>query len=202
MLENTADWSTLQVGQAVHFSPADGKKGLEARAITLAKQKPSNTTSLENIPGRHGIVLIQRGTYTNTDKNMHNCDGLAFAGYRTFGGRFPRNDRMINLLRDMRAVFDRDNKFWFLPISKANTNITRINELIRISKKTQRNRIIKKLLTSGIIFLPLFYAGYILFSSVTIALLALLFLGGGGGSPFGPKISCTGNVWFAGKRYT
>ena len=197
MLADRRTWRTLRVGESVEFNPAQGKKGIEAHDISACTSN-SRFSNIDDIPGVYGLVAIQRGTYTNPEKNMQDSPGLAFVGVRTFGGRFPRNDKMIGLLRDMRAVFDRDNKIWFLRAEQVEKNIDRIDALVKESKRLKRIRLLKSFFSGlGTLLIVLFFSSIAVAGVGLVILMAVL-----GGMASGPKISYTGNVWFAGKRYT
>ena len=153
MLSNKADWRKMRVSETVEFEPVKAEKGLEAHSVAL-REKINNISGIDNIPGIYGAVVVKRGNYTNADMNMADSDGLTFHGYKTPGGRFPVNDKMMGLLKDMRAVFDKDNKFWFLPAYNIRKGISKIDELLREAKRIKRNKIIRNvvlLVVGGII---------------------------------------------------
>jgi len=201
MLSEGLGWADLTVGRAVEFTPRQGRKGLEATEVKLVESE-SPFKSIDDIPGDYGLMSIVRGEYTNPDKNFENCDGLAFCGLGTIGGRFPNNPILISMLREMRAVFDRENKFWFLRADLVPSNLDRIAELVVTSKRERRNQIILKCVMGVLGTIFAIAAGAIIIGCFVL-LAALVGAGGGSlSSPFRGKISRTGNVWVGGNRIT
>lgn len=201
MLSPDLSWDDLAVGQAVEFTPNQGKKGMEATAVKLA-ETTSPFKSIDDVPGDHGLMSIVRGSYTNLEKNMEDCDGIAFCGRGTFGGRFPNNSTLITMLREMRAVFDRENKFWFLRADLVPSNLDRIAKLVEVSKREHRNQMITKCVVGVLGAIIAVTVGAIIVAGVLVVVAAALFGGYRGGSPFRAKISRTGNVWVGGNRIT
>lgn len=195
------DWDEIAVGQTVEFMPRQGKKGMEAQAVR--KIEPTGLfKSIDDIPGDYGLMSIVRGSYTNQEKKMDGCDGLAFCGLGKFGGRFPNNPRLIAALREMRAVFDRDHKFWFLRAELVSPNLDRISKVVEQSRREHRQQTIRRAVTGA-----LAAAGAIAFGAIIIAVLllmcaAMIFGGHRGGNLFRAKISRTGNIWVSGNRIT
>lgn len=199
MMSDRAQWRNLQVGQRMRFRSVSGKKGVEAHSV-VPGEKPTSFNSISDIPGVYGLISISRGHYTDRNKNLDNCDGLAFQGHRTFGGRFPKDDKMISILRDMRAVFDRENKIWFLPAVKVSKNFIKISNLIRESKKQMRAKMIKSVISGLATIIFVLFIGSLLIMGAGIII--LLVIGGLSGFLNGAKVSRTGNIWVAGRRIT
>ncbi len=201
MLSEGAAWEELAIGQAVEFTPSQGKKGMEAQDVR--KVIPAGPLkSIDDLPGDYGLMSIFRGTYTNLEKNMDGCDGIAFCGLGTFGGRFPNNPRLISRLRDMRAVFDREQKFWFLRAEQVPANMDRIDDLVAVSKREHRQQIIAKSAAGVLGAVVAVTFGAIIIAGALLAGAALLFGGHRGGNLFRAKVSRTGNVWISGNRIT
>lgn len=197
-------WDELTVGQTVEFTPCQGKKGMEATAVKMA-ESTSSFKSIDDIPGKYGLIAIDRGNYTNLEKGIEECDGLAFGGLGTFGGRFPNNTQLISMLREMRAVFDREHKIWFLRATLVPANFERIEELIKTAKRIHRDKVISQWIIGFFSTLIAVTVGAFIIAGVVLVMALAIFGGFGGnlfGSPFRAKVSRTGNVWVGNNRIT
>lgn len=205
MLSDGVEWDGLAVGLPVDFKPAEGKKGSEAHDVVLrpASEIKGQYVSVDEVPGRYGNVIVERGFYTNPDRNMYDVEGLAFQGAKG-DGRFPVDDQMITALKEMRAIFDRDNKIWFLPLNKAHRNLDKLRGLTARAKWIVRSRQIKMIaLWVGTLALIVVFAEEIMeFLSALFTGLAVIAFFAGGAFGGRTKISCTGHVWSHGIRLT
>lgn len=197
-------WNDLTVGQTVEFTPNQGKKGLEALAVKVV-ESTSRFKTIDDVPGDYGIISIMRGTYTNTEKGLEECDGLAFRGLGTFRGRFPNNTILITALREMRAVFNREHKIWFLRAANVPGNFDRIEEMIKVAKRIHRDKVISQCVVGVLGTIAAVTIGMVVVAAVLLIIFATVFGGGRGysyGSPFRTKISRTGHVWVGNNRIT
>lgn len=207
MLKKTADWPQLQTGSSVEFKSVRSQKkdkGMEAKNITLARNFIP-FTSINDIPGRYGLITIEQGQFSSLSKEIFKCDGLAFGGSATFGGRFPRNSKMIELLKEMHAVFDKYNKIWFLPANKVPANLVRIYKLTKIAKSLQRMKTIGAFFTGIVSAITAIVVGSAVMMVGMVFVVAMLFIFVGAiNRPLvrvgGMKISKGGNVWVNGFR--
>ena len=194
MLSETCCWEEMEIGQAVKFTPRQGKKGPEATNVLLKKLSAKPVfSSIEDIPGDYGTIRIARGKYTNLKKYLADCDGLAFCGRNTFGGRFPNDQKLISSLREMRAVFDKENKFWFLRASLVQANFGRIHALIKEAKRRRRNQLIRRFLVGFVSSIFMLAAGMVLIAVIAILVASLFFTLHRGG----PRMPSVGNIWLA-----
>jgi len=146
MIASGVTWNDLEVGHTVVLRPVQGDRGMIARdvrplACGLVKLDALTADkSMQELIGHFGMMTVFRAAYTNPEKQLEGCEGLAFCGADGFGDRFPANQEMIGMLMGMRAVFDKTNTAWFLREESVPSSAEKIRDLIVLSERLRRQQ--------------------------------------------------------------